>query len=93
MFLLAIAFYLSAISSVPVPPSKDTYQYYFLAAGALAGHLCTTKWGWDDDYFMVLKSFLPLSVTMAAVLSLFFHTALRFVERNSVYVSIPEKQE
>jgi len=80
-FAVACVVFMAALSSFPNPPNGDYYQPYFLAAGALAAHICTTQFGWDDGYTVVLKSFLPLAVTGALVLSLIFHAVLRLLQK------------
>src|SRR4051794_14892826 len=82
--LFACIFYGSALSSFPNPPHDDPYQGYFLTAGGVAGYLGATNYGWDDKFVMVLKSFVPTTVTVALVISLVFHAVLRRVQEPGV---------
>lgn len=78
-FMFAGILYMFALSSFPIYPNEDRYQILFLGSGGMAAHILATNQGYSDlkGFVMAMKSYLPLTVTVALVVSLIVHAMLR----------------
>jgi hypothetical protein len=93
--MFAAFVYMFALSSFPIAPNDDKYQILFLGAGGMAAHLLATKEGYSDmkGFVMLMKSYLPLSMTAALVVSLTFHALLRVFKSSGTASVTTEKKE